>query len=297
MQPVASAIVSRSSKIVVTHAANHSVPIVRAYFSVPSVMSTVSGDTLVTDEDGGLWALFTYIDGDEYDFSRVAQVEEAARRLAQFHSISDSFPDDNIVFKANRWGAAWVADSEAELAALERMFRGRGVDDDLAFVRQWATSVKSQVLAHLDVIPAGWVHGDYHGRNMVFVNDDIRGVFDFDPVSRGWRIEDVAYSLFMFGRESRLSRRIRDGVAHSFLAQYRKYRHVSAQEMRMLPIIGVAIWTTNASYCEVIERDGEDAVAYFRRHTGLMRDVGAELTRLQQTVDLSEWDPWDSHSK
>ena len=71
-------------------------------FPTSRIMTSASGDTLVTDDDGGLWALFTYIEGDEYDFSRVVQVEEAARRLAQFHSISDSFPDDNIVFKANR---------------------------------------------------------------------------------------------------------------------------------------------------------------------------------------------------
>ena len=257
-------------------------------FPTSSIVESISGDSLVTDELGGLWALFTYVEGDEYNFSRMEQVKDAARRLAQLHSVSDSFRGEDVVIAANRWGAAWLADGNAELAALEDMFSERGVQDDLDFVRQWANGASPEVLAHKDVIPNGWVHGDYHGRNMVFVNDEIQGVFDFDPVTRGWRTEDVAYAMFMFGRESRLSRRIRDGVASAFLVEYRKHHRLSAEELRMLPITAVAIWVTNASYCHVIERDGEDPAAYFRRHVSLMRDVGAEFVRLQRILDLPE---------
>jgi aminoglycoside phosphotransferase (APT) family kinase protein len=64
-----------------------------------------------------------------------------------------------------------------------------------------------QWTARVDALPVGWVHDDYHGRNMVFVQDEMRGLFDFDAVERGPLVIDVAYGTYSFGREARGSMR------------------------------------------------------------------------------------------
>ena len=65
-------------------------------FPTSKIVRTISNDVLVVKE-GTPWALFTFVRSTEYDFGRVKQVIEAARRLAQFHTAADSFQHQEIV--------------------------------------------------------------------------------------------------------------------------------------------------------------------------------------------------------
>ena len=252
-----------------------------SYFPTSKIIPSATGDPLVC-EDSGLWSLFTYVEGREYDFSSTAQVTQAARWLAEFHRMAPSFEEPEVVFDANREWCDWWRDGESEIGELASMFAGRGVDEDLTFLRDWWTKSSRQWPAErVDALPHGWIHGDWHGRNMVFVGDEVRGVFDYDPMRRGVTIEDVARAVFMFGRESRPSRRIRLDVARLFLEEY-DYRHsMSAEELNAIPFVMVAHWAPTAGYWRMLERDGEDAAAYLRHTVRLMRDLLPEARRLQ----------------
>jgi aminoglycoside phosphotransferase (APT) family kinase protein len=50
-----------------------------------------------------------------------------------------------------------------------------------------------------DKLPIGFVHGDFHGRNLLFRGETIAAVLDFDVVHRTARALDVARSLFTVG--------------------------------------------------------------------------------------------------
>ena len=63
----------------------------RREFPTSEVVKTMSGGLFVTSE-GEPWVLFTYVEGSEYDFTRVGQVAEAGRRLAEFHTLTESTP-------------------------------------------------------------------------------------------------------------------------------------------------------------------------------------------------------------
>jgi len=73
-------------------------------FPTSEILGSKLGDPLVAHESG-LWVLFAFVEGSEYDFSRMGQVREAARRLAEFHSVADSFEEDEVVFDANGPGS------------------------------------------------------------------------------------------------------------------------------------------------------------------------------------------------
>src|SRR5439155_9612435 len=105
-------------------------------------------------------------------------------------------------------------------------------------------------------------HGDWHGRNMVFVGDEVAGVFDYDPTSLGVIVEDVARALFMFGRESLTSRHIRLDVAGLFLDEYQCARDLTSEELNAIPFVMVAHRAPTVGYWRMLERDGEDAAAY-----------------------------------
>jgi Ser/Thr protein kinase RdoA (MazF antagonist) len=172
--------------------------------------------------------------------------------------------------------------ADENLQALEEMFAGVAVQDELAYLRDWWRWVLAEwPLARLNALPVGWVYGDYHGRNMVFVGDELCGLFDFDDIERGPLVFDVARGVHMFGREARGSFRIRPEVARLFIEAYTRSRALSHEERAALPVMVAMHFPPDARYhryCQ--ERRGEDIEARLRRDVGVMRGLRAEMARI-----------------
>jgi len=232
-------------------------------------------------EEGSPWALFTFVEGIEYDFSRMKQTHEAARRLAEFHTVTDSFQHQEVVIDISQM-PDWWANSREEIQALEEFFTGAGVDNELTCIREYVNELlREWPLERNALLRLAWVHGDYHGRNMVFVGDEMRGLFDFDVIHRGFRISDVSLAMFNFGREYRGSSTIRSEVAQSFLEEYTRHSELRQEELQALPIFAVLYLVPFAAYYAMLRRDGEDAISYLRRDVELICSRRSEMKRLE----------------
>jgi hypothetical protein len=192
---------------------------------------------------------------------RREQVLEAAQRLAQFHIIAETFPDEAVALDYQPPIRDWWVSAEENLQALEGMFAGVAVQEELAYLREWWRWVLAEwPLGRLDALPVGWVYGDYHGRNMVFVGDKLRGVH-------------------MFGREARDSLRIRPEVARLFIEAYA--RALSREERPALPVMVAMHFPPDARYyCYCQRQRGEYIEARLRREVGIMRGLRAEMARI-----------------
>lgn len=252
----------------------------RLGYPTSEIVASAAGDLFVTST-AGFWALFSYVESSEYDFSRMGQVAEAGRRLAQFHTLTSAIELDEPPLAINPDVRRWWTHGEEELAALEGMFRDDAVEEEIAFLHRWrADLLLAWPIDRLDALPAGWVHSDFHGRNMVFVGDELRGLFDFDPLHRGFCVEDLGHALFMFARERRGSMRIRGEAARLFLDAYIDARPLSDGEREAIPMMAVLAWAPSAAYHELLRRDGEDTLAFFRHYVVLMRELQVEMERL-----------------
>ena len=256
--------------------------LLRHGFPTSEVIEARSGDPLVVDHDGISWVLFTFVEGEEFDFSRDAQVLEAARRLAQFHSIAETFTNDAPALDYQEPYRDWWAGADENLQELEEIYAGLPVQDELSYVREWWARVLAEwPLARLDALPVGWVYGDYHGRNMVFVDDELRGLFDFDDIERGPLVYDIAQGVHMFARQKRGSRTIRPDVARAFIKAYAQGRALSDEERAALPMMVAMSFPPNAAYHRYCrDRRGEDLVTRLRREVARMRWLSAEMDRI-----------------
>lgn len=255
-------------------------------YPTSEIIASNAGEPFV-EAEGSAWVLFTFVEGSEYDFSRMGQIAEAGRRLAQFHTVTRAIDLEEPRIDINPDVRRWWTHGEEDLAALEAMFRDGGVGEEMAFLRAWRAGVLCEwPLERLDALPAGWMHSDFHGRNMVFAGDELRGLFDFDPLHRGPFVEDVAHALFMFAREFRGSSRIRPDAARLFLDAYAATRPLSQEERAAIPMMAVLAWAPIAPYHALISRDGEDALAWFRHYVQLMRDLQPEMERLLPILTL-----------
>jgi Ser/Thr protein kinase RdoA (MazF antagonist) len=129
-------------------------------------------------------------------------------------------------------------------------------------------------------LPSAWVHGDYHGRNLLFDDDRLVGLFDFDVVHRGFRIEDVAMALYTFGRPHRHSRRIRPGTARAFLDEYVRCVGLTKLERRAMPMMASVVQARTAARYAIRFGDGEDIARAIRAHVGRMRSLRSQVATL-----------------
>ena len=144
----------------------------------------------------------------------------------------------------------------------------------------WRRALSEWPLARVDALPVGWAHGDYHGRNMVFVQDEMRGLFDFDAVNRGPLVFDVAYGTYMFGREARGSTRLRDAVARVFLDVYAGERPLTREELAACPMLLALSWLLPPRFYAHLQQDGVNLIPRFRRDVSMMRAVEGEMQRV-----------------
>jgi homoserine kinase type II len=267
------------------HLASHAFP-------TSTVVETASHHRVTIDDDGVPWVLFTHVAGNEYDFERPEQAIEAARSLAQFHRITESFQYDAPPpeYKASI-RQCW-ANAKDDLVALASLFEADGVHDELAYLSRWWESIlREWPLGRLDALPSGWLHGDFHGRNLAFDDDEIVGLFDFDDVNRGPYVHDVAAGALKFGREGRGLLTIRPDVARAFVEGYAAVRPISKEERAALPVMVAMGHPPHPQNYRYWRRRGEDIAPRFRREVATMRALDAEMERIGPELFVEDCSP------
>ena len=251
-------------------------------FPTAQVIETLPGDLLFVGEDGVPWSLSTFVEGEPYDFQRNAQVREAARRLAQFHTVAELFPGKEFIVDyyrpfRDRWQHAYQNQS-----ALRKLFSGAGLEEEFAALQERDSWVLSEwPLERFDKLPVGWTHGDYHGRNMAFVGDELQALFDFDEVTRQPIVWDIANAVYFFGRVARGSFQIRPDTAVSILKEYEKIRRLSRDEIAAIPMILTMKFPDDVDYYRYCQSMGEDIRERFRREMHMMRSLKEAVADLE----------------
>lgn len=263
-------------------------------YPTAEVIRTADGEPFLTFA-GMPWALFVVVEGQEFDFTRLPQAAEAGRRLAEFHEIMAGYDGPVAPVTAGEAGFSalgappsshtWdnsVLGEEHE-DRLGRLFPGPEYAGDLGFFSDWrrraaATWPNDRSAA----LPRVWLHCDYHGRNMLFRDDEMAGLFDFDFVTQGPRVFDVARGLFNFGREKRGSRVIREEFCRAFLDGYETRTPLTDEERGSLGFMAVLNWCPHAAFYEgrLPEEGAERIAERLRFDVIMMRALDAEIRRL-----------------
>ncbi len=248
---------------------------------VARIVTTRFGAPLL-DDITGTWMLCAYIDGTDYRFESMPQVVGAAAALADFHRVTKTFPEAEVVGQGNPNVRRWWTRGDVLLEELDLLLGDRGVDAELRFLHRWrAELVREWPLERVDTLPTAWVHGDFHGRNVRFSGNAVCGIFDFDLVHFGFAVEDVGDALFRFGRACRGSTRLRPGGARAFLNGYSGSRTLTEEERAAIGIMASLAMARDRSYYDLLAADNRDPVPFLKEKVDLMR------TRQEE---------WDTHA-
>jgi len=247
-------------------------------FPAPAILPTVDGETfLVLDSE--FYEIQGYIEGNPYDHDRPAHLEEAAITLGRYHTYVYSFAPRALcdldelysptILNTNltRLIEAWELDRDPQLA--RAAWRLEAHTDNLR-----ARFARHGLLPHLVI------HGDYYAGNLIFEDDRIVGVVDYDKARWQPRVVELAEALIYFAspRPGHLRHLVYPGVLQwkpftRFLRHYARVIRPEESEVRALPDYVRCIWLS-ISLQRLLEKGPRPATA---------------LEALQEVLALGEW--------
>ena len=157
-------------------------------FPAPVLIGTRTENNSLAQVEGRVYELFVFVEGTP--FARTpAQALDAGRKLGELHALLGAFtprfggpPAQRDPTTVVREGVAKLGEPPAARRLGELIERSE------------------QRLATLDALdgPTGLLHGDWHPGNLLFHDDGVAGVFDFDGVHPGPLAADLAQALAQF---------------------------------------------------------------------------------------------------
>ncbi len=121
-----------------------------------------------------------------------------------------------------------------------------------------------------------WLHADFHPGNVIFADDQVRAVLDFDVVHHGFRLEDVAYAISRFcppGDPGTAS--CADGASGTGTASGTEALKIFLQALDLIPLERRAPPTSQIAVRAVLPRD-----------TGCASEKGSAAQIFLQALDL-----------
>lgn len=219
-------------------------------FPLPQLVPLRDGtDTMVIINDR-IYEMFEYVEGGAYDWSLEATVD-AGRILAEFHALVSDFESD---WEPARRG---YHDSTTVRNHLNHLPASIGKDDSVVGKESELIATISTLYesydgaaerineAGYDTWPRQLVHADWHPGNMLFVDDRVASVIDYDSLRLLPAITDVANGALQFSiRGGDMDPRqwppeLDEERFQGFLAGYDEERPLSSEPVGLLPFLMV----------------------------------------------------------
>lgn len=232
-----------------------------AGFPAPVLVPTSTGETFLSLGDE-LFEIEEFVEGQSYDHNRPAHMEAAARTLGLFHSLVRDFAPGALCDQQELYHPlstdsifdnlleAWLFDQTAKEA------------DAVRRIREQVASLTARFASH-GKLPRQVIHGDYHAGNMLFDDDRIVAVVDYDKTNWQPRIAEVAEALIYFSspRADRLKHLVYTGFLEEepfarFLENYASAAILDRAEVKALPDYIGCIWLS-MSLQRLLERHRE----------------------------------------
>lgn len=189
------------SRVVLCHAVHEELS--RRRFPVARLVPLARSGRTALEQDGFVYELFEFIEGEAFDRSRGA-THEAGTVLARMHSTLQGWLPEGARPATLFHGSALV---ERAWAALPAALGGEGaMQEDVgptvdALASRWrrVSAAAAGAVSLPGELPACHVlHGDFHPGNVLFRAGFLSAVLDLDSVRAGHRILDIANAAMQF---------------------------------------------------------------------------------------------------
>lgn len=191
---------------------------------------TIHGETYIK-KDNTIWTMRPYIEGRFHALGSEWDNEACVHALLAIHRIRKYGSKHIPVFRY------WLDDAEYKLKTIESIISllstnsASMIEHYYAVIEKIITDVRTKYEYGSSII-----HGDFHSGNIIFEEDDIKAIIDWDMSSIAPRVMDIAKAAFMLTRKGHGSFEINQAACVEFLLLYDKYSELSIFEIEAIPL-------------------------------------------------------------
>jgi homoserine kinase type II len=165
-------------------------------FPAPAIIPTRRGETLLI-LDGEFYEIQEFIGGKPYEQNNVAHLITAATALGIYHAYVQNFTSQALC-KGDRLYCPIVLTSNLSILSKDpERCQGSSFADFVEALAGHATDLSLR-LSSFEQLSRLVIHGDYHAGNLIFKNDCIVGVVDYDKACHQPRVVELAEALIYF---------------------------------------------------------------------------------------------------
>ena len=169
-------------------------------FPVPQILPTTSGNTLLV-LDGDFYEIQTFIDGVPYQTERAAHFRNAAAILGFYHMCVEGFSSPALGEQGTLYCPEKLNENLNKVVTRWEEERNSMTLDTLKRLKANAVNLAHRFSKHPQ-LPELVIHGDYHAGNLIFKDDKIAAVVDYDKASWQPRVAELAEALIFFSANS-----------------------------------------------------------------------------------------------
>jgi len=213
-------------------------------FPLPKLVPPPDSDILVHQYGGHTYELFEYARGQTYS-KTLQETRDAGAMLAKFHRAVEGFEDPDPPSLED------YHDADSIRRALSSLYATLSGHDSIAGQEADALELGQELFdayehcaraiagLNLRSWPTGVIHSDWHPGNMLFRNEQVIAVVDYDAVRLSQRILDVAngtlqFSIYTGPRIEDWPDQVDDQRAEAFLEGYLDHNALHPQERACL---------------------------------------------------------------
>jgi Ser/Thr protein kinase RdoA (MazF antagonist) len=178
--------------------------------------------------------LFSYADGKKiYNYP-----EETHFRIGQLIANMHQLTHNRTLQRTSYTPEVLLVDSLTEIAK----FLGADTEEMRFLQSTQSYLLKELAQADVNAIRKGIIHLDIWFDNLNINEKDEVTIFDFDFCGNGWLCLDTAYYLMQLAQTERYDEKLYRPKTQQFLAGYESICPLSAEEKRLLPLLGVCLY-------------------------------------------------------
>jgi Ser/Thr protein kinase RdoA (MazF antagonist) len=249
---------------------------------VVAPLRAAAGDTIVAAPDGGLAAVFPYVDG-VTGRTDIATGRAAARVLARFHRAMHDVHVAGGMRSTRFLGVLpWLRERFTRFAADPLTARAL----DWSALVAATTAATARVAPRAGALPHVVVHGDPNPGNVVTVEPgDVRGLIDLDFAHETERVYDLGAFLDEFARDGD-DAPLDAARIGPLIAAYAEEAPISPDERALVPEAMVRhaamlVWYVATRHGERVPGDVGGAPRYAAR----VAEIGANAGAIREAAD------------
>jgi homoserine kinase type II len=165
-------------------------------FPAPAVIPTRKGETLLI-LDGEFYEIQEFIEGKPYEQANEAHFMAAAIALGLYHAYVRNFISQDLCYVDRLYCPTVLTSNLFTLSEELAFYQDLPFADVIEALTSHAIDLSSR-LSSYEQLPRLVIHGDYHADNLIFNNDCIVGVVDYDKARLQPRVVELAEALIYF---------------------------------------------------------------------------------------------------